>query len=76
MVESTLLSSQVRTTPAYFNAHVYLRDCPQFIQTSISVIILVSAENGRLLMFGGNTSGQLGLGFKPAASKPASVKGK
>lgn len=33
-----------------------------------------SAENGRLLMFGGNTSGQLGLGFKPAVSKPASVK--
>lgn len=43
---------------------------------SISVMILMSAENGRLLMFGGNTCGQLGLGFKPAASKPASVKGK
>ena len=26
-------------------------------------------------MFGDNTCGQLGLGFKPAASKPASVKG-
>uniref|UniRef100_A0A8C9ZBX5 RCC1-like domain-containing protein n=1 Tax=Sander lucioperca TaxID=283035 RepID=A0A8C9ZBX5_SANLU len=34
----------------------------------------VITENGRLLMFGGNTWGQLGLGFKPAASKPASVK--
>lgn len=76
VAESTLRSSQVRTTPAHFIAHVYLCDCPQFNQTSISVIILVSAENGRLLMFGGNTWGQLGLGFKPAASKPASVKGK
>lgn len=27
-------------------------------------------------MFGGNTWGQLGLGFKPVASKPASVRGK
>lgn len=26
-------------------------------------------------MFGDNTCGQLGLGLKPAASKPASVKG-
>ncbi|XP_040913690.1 X-linked retinitis pigmentosa GTPase regulator-like [Toxotes jaculatrix] len=34
----------------------------------------VITENGRLLMFGGNTWGQLGLGFKPAANKPASVK--
>uniref|UniRef100_A0A4W6FGP7 X-linked retinitis pigmentosa GTPase regulator n=1 Tax=Lates calcarifer TaxID=8187 RepID=A0A4W6FGP7_LATCA len=34
----------------------------------------VTTENGRLLMFGGNTWGQLGLGFKRAASKPTSVK--
>ncbi|XP_031725235.1 X-linked retinitis pigmentosa GTPase regulator [Anarrhichthys ocellatus] len=34
----------------------------------------VITENGRLLMFGGNSWGQLGHGFKPAASKPASVK--
>uniref|UniRef100_A0A8C2WP24 RCC1-like domain-containing protein n=1 Tax=Cyclopterus lumpus TaxID=8103 RepID=A0A8C2WP24_CYCLU len=34
----------------------------------------VISENGRLLMFGGNSWGQLGGGFKPAASKPASVK--
>lgn len=27
-------------------------------------------------MFGGNAWGQLGLGFKRAASKPTSVKGK
>lgn len=26
-------------------------------------------------MFGGNTSGQLGRGFKPAATKPETVKG-
>ncbi|KAL7384346.1 hypothetical protein ABVT39_000367 [Epinephelus coioides] len=34
----------------------------------------VITENGRLLMFGGNMWGQLGLGLKPAASKPVSVK--
>ncbi|KAK9537784.1 hypothetical protein VZT92_005365 [Zoarces viviparus] len=34
----------------------------------------VITENGRLLMFGANSWGQLGRGFKPAASKPASVK--
>ncbi|KAK2839943.1 hypothetical protein Q5P01_013683 [Channa striata] len=34
----------------------------------------VTTENGRLLMFGGNTWGQLGLGFKPIASKPTTVK--
>nr|XP_046260879.1 X-linked retinitis pigmentosa GTPase regulator isoform X2 [Scatophagus argus] len=34
----------------------------------------VITENGRLLMFGGNTWGQLGLGVMPAADKPASVK--
>ncbi|AWP13291.1 putative X-linked retinitis pigmentosa GTPase regulator-like [Scophthalmus maximus] len=34
----------------------------------------VITENGRVLMFGGNTWGQLGLGFKPATRKPASVK--
>uniref|UniRef100_A0A8C4F203 X-linked retinitis pigmentosa GTPase regulator n=1 Tax=Dicentrarchus labrax TaxID=13489 RepID=A0A8C4F203_DICLA len=34
----------------------------------------VITEHGRLLMFGVNTWGQLGLGFKPAASKPATVK--
>ncbi|XP_054471754.1 X-linked retinitis pigmentosa GTPase regulator-like [Anoplopoma fimbria] len=34
----------------------------------------VITENGKLLMFGGNTWGQLGCGFKPAASKPAPVK--
>uniref|UniRef100_UPI001A996168 X-linked retinitis pigmentosa GTPase regulator n=1 Tax=Gasterosteus aculeatus aculeatus TaxID=481459 RepID=UPI001A996168 len=34
----------------------------------------VITENGRLLMFGGNTSGQLGRGFKPAATKPETVK--
>ncbi|KAM3608236.1 uncharacterized protein V6R79_021559 [Siganus canaliculatus] len=34
----------------------------------------VITENGRLLIFGENASGQLGLGFKPAACKPASVK--
>uniref|UniRef100_A0A096LZ50 X-linked retinitis pigmentosa GTPase regulator n=1 Tax=Poecilia formosa TaxID=48698 RepID=A0A096LZ50_POEFO len=33
-----------------------------------------SAENGRLLMFGGNTGGQLGLKIKPDANKPTSVK--
>lgn len=38
-------------------------------------MILLCAENGRLLMFGGNTWGQLGCGFKPAASKPALVRG-
>ncbi|MED6280196.1 hypothetical protein CHARACLAT_008272 [Characodon lateralis] len=34
----------------------------------------IITENGRLLMFGGNTGGQLGLKIKPAANKPASVK--
>uniref|UniRef100_A0A672ZV66 Secretion regulating guanine nucleotide exchange factor n=1 Tax=Sphaeramia orbicularis TaxID=375764 RepID=A0A672ZV66_9TELE len=34
----------------------------------------VITENGRLLVFGGNSCCQLGLGFKPAAIKPASVK--
>ncbi|KAI3356348.1 hypothetical protein L3Q82_017572 [Scortum barcoo] len=34
----------------------------------------IITENGRLLMFGGNTWGQLGLGPKPAVCKPASVK--
>uniref|UniRef100_A0A672GR86 Uncharacterized protein n=1 Tax=Salarias fasciatus TaxID=181472 RepID=A0A672GR86_SALFA len=34
----------------------------------------VVTENGRLVVFGSNTHGQLGLGFKPATSKPASVK--
>uniref|UniRef100_A0A665VAP7 RCC1-like domain-containing protein n=1 Tax=Echeneis naucrates TaxID=173247 RepID=A0A665VAP7_ECHNA len=34
----------------------------------------VITENGRLLMFGANTWGQLGLGLKPAVHKPASVK--
>ncbi|XP_074551601.1 uncharacterized protein LOC141808790 isoform X2 [Halichoeres trimaculatus] len=34
----------------------------------------VITENGRLLMFGDNSWGQLGFGLKPAASKPASVK--
>ncbi|KAK5861160.1 hypothetical protein PBY51_022576 [Eleginops maclovinus] len=34
----------------------------------------VTTENGRLLMFGGNTWGQLGIGFKPATGKPATVK--
>ncbi|XP_047457070.1 X-linked retinitis pigmentosa GTPase regulator [Mugil cephalus] len=34
----------------------------------------VVTGNGRLLVFGDNTCGQLGLGLKPAASKPASVK--
>ncbi|XP_034430867.1 X-linked retinitis pigmentosa GTPase regulator [Hippoglossus hippoglossus] len=34
----------------------------------------VITDNGRILMFGANTCGQLGLGFKRAASKPASVK--
>ncbi|XP_063354868.1 X-linked retinitis pigmentosa GTPase regulator [Pelmatolapia mariae] len=34
----------------------------------------VITENGRLLMFGGNTWGQLGLRFKPSARKPISVK--
>ncbi|XP_032385019.1 X-linked retinitis pigmentosa GTPase regulator isoform X2 [Etheostoma spectabile] len=42
--------------------------------SSQNQMILMSAENGRLLMFGGNTWGQLGLGFKPVTSKPASVK--
>ncbi|XP_019208928.1 transcriptional regulator ATRX isoform X2 [Oreochromis niloticus] len=34
----------------------------------------VITENGRLLMFGGNTWGQLGLRIKPSARKPTSVK--
>uniref|UniRef100_A0A3B3YCB3 X-linked retinitis pigmentosa GTPase regulator n=1 Tax=Poecilia mexicana TaxID=48701 RepID=A0A3B3YCB3_9TELE len=34
----------------------------------------VITENGRLLMFGGNTGGQLGLKIKPDANKPTSVK--
>ncbi|KAM4560807.1 X-linked retinitis pigmentosa GTPase regulator-like [Fundulus diaphanus] len=34
----------------------------------------IITENGRLLMFGGNAGGQLGLKIKPAANKPASVK--
>ncbi|XP_023192386.1 X-linked retinitis pigmentosa GTPase regulator [Xiphophorus maculatus] len=34
----------------------------------------VITENGRLLMFGGNTGGQLGLKIKPDAKKPTSVK--
>ncbi|XP_054888368.1 X-linked retinitis pigmentosa GTPase regulator [Poeciliopsis prolifica] len=34
----------------------------------------VLTENGRLLMFGGNTGGQLGLKIKPDAKKPTSVK--
>ncbi|XP_041858424.1 X-linked retinitis pigmentosa GTPase regulator [Melanotaenia boesemani] len=34
----------------------------------------VITENGRLLMFGGNTCGQLGFRLKPAANKPSSVK--
>ncbi|KAM4558703.1 uncharacterized protein rpgra [Odontesthes bonariensis] len=34
----------------------------------------VVTENGRLLMFGGNTYGQLGLRLKPPANKPACVK--
>uniref|UniRef100_A0A7N6BP82 Retinitis pigmentosa GTPase regulator b n=1 Tax=Anabas testudineus TaxID=64144 RepID=A0A7N6BP82_ANATE len=34
----------------------------------------VITENGKLLMFGDNTWGQLGLGSKPAVSKPATVK--
>ncbi|KAM6978403.1 X-linked retinitis pigmentosa GTPase regulator [Tautogolabrus adspersus] len=34
----------------------------------------VITENGRLLMFGENTWGQLGHGLKPAANKPATVK--
>uniref|UniRef100_A0A3Q3ML10 RCC1-like domain-containing protein n=1 Tax=Mastacembelus armatus TaxID=205130 RepID=A0A3Q3ML10_9TELE len=34
----------------------------------------VITENGRLLMLGGNTWGQLGLRIKPSVSKPASVK--
>uniref|UniRef100_A0A3Q3E2P0 X-linked retinitis pigmentosa GTPase regulator n=1 Tax=Labrus bergylta TaxID=56723 RepID=A0A3Q3E2P0_9LABR len=34
----------------------------------------VITENGRLLMFGDNTWGQLGHGLKPAANKPATVK--
>lgn len=42
---------------------------------SIKSFIFICAENGRLLMFGGNTLGQLGLGFKPAACKPATVRG-
>ncbi|KAG7215772.1 hypothetical protein INR49_021895, partial [Caranx melampygus] len=36
----------------------------------------VVTENGRLLVSGSNTWGQLGLGLKPAASKPVSVKGR
>lgn len=39
-------------------------------------MILICAENGRLLMFGGNSWSQLGRGFKSAASKPALVRGK
>ncbi|XP_017164556.1 X-linked retinitis pigmentosa GTPase regulator [Poecilia reticulata] len=34
----------------------------------------VITENGTLLMFGGNTGGQLGLKIKPDANKPTSVK--
>ncbi|PWA31468.1 hypothetical protein CCH79_00002637 [Gambusia affinis] len=34
----------------------------------------VITENGRLLMFGGNTGGQLGLKIKADAKKPTSVK--
>ncbi|KAM7380411.1 hypothetical protein PAMP_003712 [Pampus punctatissimus] len=34
----------------------------------------VITGNGRLLMFGSNTLGQLGLGFKPTTSKPACVR--
>uniref|UniRef100_A0A087Y8M0 X-linked retinitis pigmentosa GTPase regulator n=1 Tax=Poecilia formosa TaxID=48698 RepID=A0A087Y8M0_POEFO len=34
----------------------------------------LTKENGRLLMFGGNTGGQLGLKIKPDANKPTSVK--
>lgn len=49
-----------------------------FLQSSVSNVHVSDdcAENGRVLMFGGNTWGQLGLGFKPATRKPASVKGK